>query len=312
VSLGHLRVSDWDDPVWVALVEPTLGGPNAARDPGDVIISEVYYNPADPDGGGRTKPEDVEFVEITNRTDSPVDLGGWQVTGPSDSESSPNYEFPAGTIIDPAEALVIVSFDPTDNSKAAIFKFTLGMELAAPLYGELSTARRFELDNTGGIVQLKRPGDSPPDDPSFTPYYLVDEIQYGAAAPWPDSPASGAGDALARTQTTDYGNFPTSWVALPATPGTAVFSPRSIGDSNEDGQFDQDDLGLLLPAGKYMTGQPATWAEGDWTGDGLFDQRDIVAALRSDSYVQGAVAVLSADSDAENMDRVFAGWRELT
>ena len=45
------------------------------------------------------------------------------------------------------------------------------------------------------------------------------------------------------------------------------------GDANGDGRFDQLDIQSVLQAGKYATGQPADWSEGDWTGDEVFDQR---------------------------------------
>jgi hypothetical protein len=54
------------------------------------------------------------------------------------------------------------------------------------------------------------------------------------------------------------------------------------GDANGDGRVDQLDLVLVLQAGKYLTDEPATFAEGDWNGDGLFDQRDIVLLLQMD------------------------------
>ena len=38
------------------------------------------------------------------------------------------------------------------------------------------------------------------------------------------------------------------------------------GDANMDLRFDQLDLVLVQIAGKYMTGQAATWGEGDWEG----------------------------------------------
>ena len=53
------------------------------------------------------------------------------------------------------------------------------------------------------------------------------------------------------------------------------------GDANGDGRFDQLDIQAVLQAGKYATGQPATWSEGDWTGDELFDQKDLILALQS-------------------------------
>lgn len=58
------------------------------------------------------------------------------------------------------------------------------------------------------------------------------------------------------------------------------------GDANDDGQFDHLDIVQVLQAGKYLTGEPATFAQGDWTGDGVFDQFDIVAALQADGYSQ--------------------------
>jgi hypothetical protein len=70
-------------------------------------------------------------------------------------------------------------------------------------------------------------------------------------------------------------------------------SPRPIvlGDSNGDGRFDQQDIVAVLQAGKYRTGQVATFAEGDWNGDRFFDQLDILAALQTDRYVADAMAV---------------------
>ena len=50
------------------------------------------------------------------------------------------------------------------------------------------------------------------------------------------------------------------------------------GDANGDGEWTSDDLILVLQAGKYETGQFATWAEGDWTGDGKFDSSDLLLA----------------------------------
>ena len=88
------------------------------------------------------------------------------------------------------------------------------------------------------------------------------------------------------------------------------FSPTATlqpGDADEDLDFDQLDLVQARIAGKYLTGQPATWGEGDWdgapagapgippAGDGLFDQRDIVAALRSGLYLTGPYAAVLPD-----------------
>ena len=87
--------------------------------------------------------------------------------------------------------------------------------------------------------------------------------------------------------------------------------PRlQAGDSNQDLKFDQLDLVQVQIAAKYLTGQPATWGEGDWNaapggevgkpplGDGRFDQLDIVAALGPGHYLTGPYAGLAAASQA--------------
>ena len=65
------------------------------------------------------------------------------------------------------------------------------------------------------------------------------------------------------------------------------------GDADMDLEADQLDVVMVLQAGKYLTGESATWGEGDWDGapggeqgnpppgDGYFDQLDIIAAFGS-------------------------------
>jgi hypothetical protein len=65
------------------------------------------------------------------------------------------------------------------------------------------------------------------------------------------------------------------------TPHGNVFA----GDANLDGVFDAMDIVAVLQAGRYLTGAPATWAEGDWNGDGVFDQWDLVLALQEADYL---------------------------
>jgi hypothetical protein len=40
----------------------------------------------------------------------------------------------------------------------------------------------------------------------------------------------------------------------------------AAGDANGDLQFDQLDVVQVLQAGKYLTGQPAGWSDGNWNG----------------------------------------------
>jgi hypothetical protein len=59
---------------------------------------------------------------------------------------------------------------------------------------------------------------------------------------------------------------------------------EQAGDANLDGVYDRDDVVQVLQAGKYNTGQSASWHEGDWNGDGVFNQLDIVEAQVDGTY----------------------------
>ena len=97
---------------------------------------------------------------------------------------------------------------------------------------------------------------------------------------------------------------------------TAVGAAAELqaGDSDQDLDFDQLDLVQVQIAAKYLTGQPATWGEGDWNGapggsqgappagDGQFNQFDIIAAQQAGIYLTGpyaAVAPGGQRSDAQ-------------
>ena len=87
--------------------------------------------------------------------------------------------------------------------------------------------------------------------------------------------------------------------------GTALLA----GDADQDLDFDQLDLVKVQIAAKYLTGQTATWGEGDWdgapggsqgsppAGNGQFDQRDIISALGPAIYLTGPYAAVSANGE---------------
>jgi hypothetical protein len=92
--------------------------------------------------------------------------------------------------------------------------------------------------------------------------------------------------------------------------GNIVIAPAGPellpGDADQDLDFDQLDLVRVQQAAKYLTGQVATWGEGDWdgapggsqgnppAGNGQFDTLDIVAALAPGHYLAGPYAARSA------------------
>ncbi len=77
------------------------------------------------------------------------------------------------------------------------------------------------------------------------------------------------------------------------------------GDSDQDLDFDQFDVIRVQQAAKYLTGQAASWGEGDWdgapggskgsppAGNGRFDQIDIVSALAAGKYLAGPYAAVA-------------------
>ena len=67
-----------------------------------------------------------------------------------------------------------------------------------------------------------------------------------------------------------------------------VLSHPAAGDANRDCHFDQRDIAQVLEAGKFASGQPATWQEGDFNDDGVFDRSDIIAALQTGNYLVDA------------------------
>lgn len=95
-------------------------------------------------------------------------------------------------------------------------------------------------------------------------------------------------------------------------------SQLQAGDADQDLDFDQLDLVRVQVAAKYLTGQPATWGEGDWdgapggepgnppTGDGVFDQKDIIAALSAGKYLTGPYAAISAGGATRGGDAFLA------
>ena len=59
------------------------------------------------------------------------------------------------------------------------------------------------------------------------------------------------------------------------------------GDSNLDGEFNSSDFVTVFSAGKYESGEMATYAEGDWNGDMLFNSTDFVVAFGEGGYERG-------------------------
>jgi hypothetical protein len=109
---------------------------------------------------------------------------------------------------------------------------------------------------------------------------LVDNVHYSDDAPWPIA-ADGHGRSLHRTARNAFGNFATNWLAMPPTPGTALFAGElPTGDLDLDGLVDSDDTQAFIlalmdqEAYEARYGVPASLT-GDADGDGDLDYDDI-------------------------------------
>jgi hypothetical protein len=253
----------------------TFGTANSRGKIGDVIISEVHFNPNDPDGPDRPqRPDNFQFIELYNRTDDSIDLTDWRIAGTTE------YEFDAGTVIQPGGTVVVVPFRIT-SSQAAVFRFFLEAPVDLPVQGRF----RPNLDDGANAISLIKHVRSS-DEPRLGFDVVVDSVDFNANSPWPEFVA-GEGRSLTRISSVVGGPSATAWRAAPPSPGTTSFQEIVVGDSDGDGDFDQADIVLALQGGKYLTGQSARLEDGDWNGDGLFNQHDIITALQAGTYSAG-------------------------
>ena len=161
---------------WIAPAAPTWGRPNSGHRVGDIVISEVHYQPRDPDRTGRLKAEHFEFMELYNGAERETDVSGWRLAGAAE------FTFGPGTTIGPGDTALVVRFDPGDEVQANIFRFMLGADLDVVLWGSFAPT----LADAGGTIQLILPGQGLPNDPAFVAWYPVDECGTSrpARGPW--------------------------------------------------------------------------------------------------------------------------------
>ena len=317
VSLGR-----WDNGTGRLFpqVSSSFGAANAGPLLNGTIISELQYNPQDPDGD--LTADDMEFVELWNPTGTPVDLSGWRL------DRAVDFTFPQGTTVGANSGLVIVPFDPANGETAAAFRNNYGIAENVSLIGPFNGV----LDNGGENLELQRPVADVENE-----FILVDRVRYDDDSPWP-ADADGQGSSLHRIMPDAYGDFVGSWAAASANPGQASFGANPadvnedgvvdiadidlvsagvqaqdaqfdfdgngqvnsddlldfvttimrvpVGDTDLDGVFNSTDLIAVFQVGEYEDGVAgnSTWGEGDWNADGEFDTSDLVIAFQYGSY----------------------------
>ena len=176
----------------------TPGTNNALPRVGPIVISEIMATPS---------PGYAAFLELTSLTNEPIALfdalhptNVWTISGIG------NYGFPTGTVMAGCSTLIVCATNP------AQFRAQYGISASVPVFGPYTGT----LDGTGETIKLLRPG-TPATD-GTVPYYRVDHVTYGVAAPWPTGVA---GVSRERVPLEAYGNDPAYWRGSPTngTPG---------------------------------------------------------------------------------------------
>ena len=222
------------------MVSSSFNGLNPGPFFDNVVLGEVDYHAAEPPVGSAVTGDELDFVEVANRSASSVDISHWRL------DNAVNFAFPAGTVLAGNERIVVVGFDPlAAPAKAAAFRQIHGMNAQARLQGPFTGL----LDNGGEELILDRPEDVAQ---LGLGYVLVDRVDYSDQAPWP-SAADGLGQSLHRNDPVTYGDFASSWKASDPSPGSSTTTANTFPIANDDsyvvsegGTLNQAAQGVLL------------------------------------------------------------------
>lgn len=186
----------------------TLNGPNAGPRVGPVVISELMYHPRDIGTNDNTIDE---FIELRNISAQPVPLfdeafptNTWKLTG------GIAFAFPANVTLAPGEAILVVSFTPTNGPTLSNFRNTYNLGGTMPrIWGPFSG----RLNNDNDRVALRKAEGLATNELAVTGSYpLVDVVEYEDEVPWPRA-ADVLGYSLQRWDVTAFGDDPDNWIA---------------------------------------------------------------------------------------------------
>lgn len=219
-----------------------LGASNGLPRVGPVLVSEIHYGPNGVDSNG------LQFVEFYNAGTSNEPLDHWTLRGLCD------FDFSAGQMLVPSQALVVVAFDPANAPLSAAFRSAYGIGTNVALAGPW---RSGDVLRAGGRVELSRADEPPAEEPGFYPQIYEDAATYTNASPWPVT--SPGGFSLTRRGTGEVAEISSSWKA-------AIPSPGRLGLGYASWQQFH-----------FPTGGVAAAAASDGDGDGLVNAWEYAA-----------------------------------
>ncbi len=125
---------------WMYPDSATAGAANVITVSDAIVINEIFYKGADPTPP--TVPSGEQWVELYNKSASPVDVSGWQFS------EGISYTFPAATPLIPAGGYVVVAWNP-----ATFATLHAGVTAYGPFNGSLSgSGETIKLSDANGNV----------------------------------------------------------------------------------------------------------------------------------------------------------------
>ncbi len=216
-------------PTFQRLLSVTAGTSNAAPRSSPIVINEIMYNPI----SGNT---DDEFVELYNRSGSPVNIGNWGFTRGID------YNFPPNTMIAPGAYVVVAK-------NATRMQGNYGSLGATNLFGNYSGS----LANSGEHLELSAPSYTVTTNGSgqvltnISFRFAVNDVTYGTGGRWGNW-SDGGGSSLELTDSQANNSLAANWADSDESAKSTWTSFEFTGtvDNQQTGQGNGDSLQLMM------------------------------------------------------------------